>query len=119
MGIPNMVEGRVRAVDADGIVVDTVIGPLWTRSWRDGWGAGDRCAVAVRPTLITFDPDPQGGARPGRVVRSVFQGTSTIHLVEVDGTVITVESFAEDRHAEGTTVAVRPVSGAAFALLDD
>ncbi len=119
MGIPNLIEGTVRVVKPAGIVVETAIGPLTTRSWRENWSAGDRCTVAVRPTLIAAGTDAGPDERSARVVRSVFQGTSTIHLVDVGGALVTLESFSEDRHADGTTVAVRPAAGATFALLDD
>jgi hypothetical protein len=53
------------------------------------------------------------------VIRSIFQGTSTVDLVDVAGTQISVESFAEERHAPGTAVRIAPTAGAVFALLDD
>ena len=74
---------------------------------------GARCTVAVRPTLIALDAQPGG---PGRVVRSVFQGTSTIHLVEVAGTQVTLESLSEERHATGAAVGVRPLPGVVCGL---
>ncbi|WP_291296800.1 ABC transporter ATP-binding protein [Elioraea sp.] len=119
MGIPNLLEGTVRAIQPDGIVVDTVLGPLRTRGWRGGRSVGERCTVALRPTLMTSSPDPQGEAPFGRVIRSVFQGTSTIHMIDVAGTAITLESFSEERHADGAEVSVKPADGAVFALLDD
>ena len=119
MGIPNMVEGSIRAIEPVGIAVDTPIGTLSTSSWRDDWSPGDRCTVAVRPTLIRLDADADKGTGSGRVVRSVFQGTSTIHIVDVRGTLLTLESFSEERHPEGAMVAINPVVGATFALLDD
>jgi iron(III) transport system ATP-binding protein len=119
MGIPNMIEGTIRSIQPSGIAIDTVIGTLMTRSWRDDWKTGDLCTVAVRPTLLTFDSESHGGSGTGRVIRSVFQGTSTIHLIEVGGQEITLESLSEERHADGATVFIRPTDGAVFALLDD
>ena len=52
------------------------------------------------------------------VIRSVFQGSSRLDLVDLHGTRIAIESFAEDRHAPGSAVTVRPAA-AVFALLDD
>ena len=119
VGIPNLIEGTVRAVDASGIAVDTVIGTLQTGGWRRDWTAGARCTVAVRPTLIGLEAGERTGARSGRIIRSVFQGTSSIHIVDVEATQIAIESLKEERHAPGAVVAVAPVAGAVFALLDD
>jgi iron(III) transport system ATP-binding protein len=119
VGIPNLVEGTVRSISGPLLVVETVIGPMQCRAWRSDWTAGARCTVAMRPSLIGLQPGENAGARTGRVIRSVFQGTSSIHLIDVDGTQLTVESFSEDRHAPGTAVALQPAAGAIFALLDD
>lgn len=119
MGIANLIEGRVREAGAQEIAVETVLGVLRTRSWRTDWRAGDRGTVAIRPTLVALSPATGGETCTGRVLRSVFQGTSTIHVVDVAGTAITLESLSEDRHADGAAVALRPHDGAAFALLDD
>jgi len=117
MGIPNLIEGTVRGTDGAIVAVDTAIGTLRTTSWRQEWAAGARCAVAVRATLLDCRP-ATGDTAPGRVLRSVFQGTSTVHLVDVAGTVLTVESLAETRHPDGSAVSVTPAGGAVFALLD-
>jgi iron(III) transport system ATP-binding protein len=119
VGIPNLVEGTVRAVDASGIAVDTIIGTLQTRGWHKDWAAGARCTVAVRPTLIGLEPGERSTASTGKIIRGIFQGTSTIHIVDVGGAQIVVESFGEERHAPGAAVAVAPAAGAVFALLDD
>jgi iron(III) transport system ATP-binding protein len=119
VGIPNLVDGTVREVDASGIIVDTIIGRLLTHGWRRDWTAGAACTVAVRPTLIGLKAGERAGDGSGRIVRSVFQGNSSIHIVDVDGTQITVESFREERHAPGTTVTITPANGAIFALLED
>jgi iron(III) transport system ATP-binding protein len=119
MGIPNLVAGAVRGIAGETIAVETVLGTLATRSWRTGWTEGQRCTVAVRPTLLATAGAGDEGACAGRVVRSVFQGTSTIHLVEVAGTQVTLESLSEERHATGAAVGVRPLPGVVFALLDD
>ena len=120
MGIPNLLGGTVRGIEPSGVAVDTAIGVLNTRGWREDWTIGARCTVALRPTLIEVAPgDGDGGARPVRVVRSVFQGTTTVHVVDVDGTPITVESHSEKRHPDGAMVALRPTALAVFALLDD
>jgi iron(III) transport system ATP-binding protein len=118
VGIPNLVEGTIRSVSASAIVVDTIIGPLPCRGWRGDWTAGARCTVAVRPSLIGLEPGEDTG-RTARVIRNVFQGTSSIHIVDIQGTQVSVESFAEDRHGPGSVVALKPAAGAVFALLDD
>ncbi len=119
MGIPNLIDGVVRTVAKDRIAVDTALGTLSVQSWRSDWKVGDHCTVAVRPTLITFASGEESEARTGRVVRSVFLGTSTVHEIDISGTAITLESFSEERHDDGATVAVKPAAGAIFALLDD
>jgi iron(III) transport system ATP-binding protein len=118
MGIPNLLDGTIRAAEPSGIAVDTAIGVLNTWGWRDDWTVGARCTVALRPTLIEIAPD-DGGARSVRVVRSLFQGTTTVHVVDVDGAAITVESHSEKRHPDGAMVALKPTADAVFALLDD
>jgi len=120
MGIPNLIRGSVRAALPDNVmVVDTVLGPLSTRSWRGGWSTGDACTVAVRPTLLSITAKAGDAGKQGHVVRSVFQGTSTIHVVDVAGTEITLESFSDERHNDGQSIVVTPEAGAMFALLDD
>ena len=126
VGIPNLLDGTVRAVDGDTVLVDTVLGPLTTRSWRSDRAAGARCTVAVRPTLLTLvaadaPGTAAGGANgvPARVERSAFQGISSLDLVQVQGQEVTVESFSEQRHAVGAEVMLQPAPSAVFALLDD
>lgn len=116
MGIPNLVDGVVREIVDDRVVVDTLIGPVRTRTWRSDWVRGAKCTVAMRSTLLEITPAVDGA---GRVLRSIFQGMSTLHLVDVGGKTLTVESFADMRLAEGSDVSIRPVASAAFALLDD
>ena len=101
------------------LAVETVLGTLRTRSWRTDRRAGDRVTVAVRATLVALAPGQAGVPGTGRVLRSVFQGASTTHVVDAGGTQITIESFAEDRHADGAAVTMKPLDGAVFALLDD
>jgi iron(III) transport system ATP-binding protein len=115
VGIPNLLEATVRSVAGPDLVVDTAVGALAARSWRSDWTAGARCTVAVRPTLLTV----QNEGHSGRVVRSVFQGASTIELVDFGGTQVTIESLGEERHAPGSSVALKPAAGAVFAVLDD
>ena len=119
VGIPNLLEGTVRAIDSTGIAVDTIIGTLHTRGWRSDWTVGARCTVAVRPDPHQLRARERTGAPAGRIVRSVFQGNSSIHIVNMEGVDMTVESFREERHAPGTNVRVTPATGAVFALLDD
>jgi iron(III) transport system ATP-binding protein len=120
VGIPNLLNGTICTVSGSDIAVSTVLGTLKTHGWRNDWTAGAPCTVAIRPTLITLQAGENTGTHPvGRVVRSVFQGTSSIDLVDVGGTQITVESIAEERHAPDSILAVKPTAGAVFALLDD
>src|SRR5690606_10441141 len=63
MGIPNLLDGTIRAIGPTGIAVDTAIGTLSSRGWREDRSVGDRCTVAVRPTLIALEADARGEAR--------------------------------------------------------
>jgi iron(III) transport system ATP-binding protein len=120
VGIPNLLEGTIRATGASEIVVDTVLGTMKAMGWRRDWQASARCTVAVRPTLLGLSRGPAGpGEAEGRVVRTAFQGSSSIVLLDVVGTEIVVETLAEERHEAGTAVVVRPAQGAVFAILDD
>ncbi|MCE9658512.1 MAG: ABC transporter ATP-binding protein [Burkholderiales bacterium] len=119
VGIANLLDGSIRSVNGPDVVVDTVVGALPARCWRTDWSIGAKCSVAVRPSLLCMREGPSSGARPGRVVRSIYQGTSTIDLVDVDGVQIALESMSDDRHAPGSAVFVTATSGAQFAVLDD
>ena len=117
VGIQNLLSGTVRGTSGAEVMVDTVVGPLRTRGWRSDWQAGNLCTVAVRATLLTMQSG--GAGAHGRVVRTAFQGSSSIMLVDIGGTEIVVESLAEGRPAPNSEVPVRPDPDAVFALLDD
>jgi len=119
VGIPNLLKGTVRGVRDDGIAVDTPLGVLRTSSLRRDWAPGANCTVAVRSTLLAVDDRATADQLMGTIVRSVFQGSSSIDVVDVGGTQVIVESIAEERHEPGTKVAVKLLPGAVFALLDD
>lgn len=120
VGIQNLLDGTVRAVTGSDILVDTAVGTLKTRGWRSDWAAGARCTVAVRATLLTLESGTSAAAPAlGRVVRSAFQGSSSIILVDVGGTELVVESLAEGRQDAGAAVIVKAAPDAVFALLDD
>jgi len=119
VGIPNLLDATVRSITGSDLIVETAVGALAARSWRTDWTSGARCTVAARPTLLMVQPGDAGEGRSGRVIRSVFQGASTIELIEFDGTEVAIESLGEERHAPGSIVAVKPALGAVFAVLDD
>jgi iron(III) transport system ATP-binding protein len=114
VGIPNLIEGVVVDRSGEEHRVDTVLGPLRARGWRTERATGARCTVAVRPSLLRLAP---GAA--GRVVRSAFQGSSSLVLVEIGGVEIAVEAFGEERTPDGAEVGVAPEPSTAFPLLDD
>lgn len=118
MGVPNLVEGIVSDVAGDLAAVDTAIGTVQARSLHKNWTRGATCTLAMRPTLLGLNP-AQDGTANGRVLRSIFQGVSTLHIVEVAGVVLTVEAFSDERHPDGTDVKVQPTPNSIFALLDD
>ena len=111
--------GTIRAVTGSEVMVDTAVGTLRTRGWRKDWAAGARCTVAVRATLLTLEDGNAADAPVGHIVRTAFQGSSSIMLVDVGGTELVVESLAEGRPDAMATVAVKPAPGVIFALLDD
>jgi iron(III) transport system ATP-binding protein len=119
VGIPNLLPGTVRSASGPDLVVETVVGALAARSWRGDWKAGAPCTVAVRPSLLALHEGPGAAGRPGRVIRSIYQGTSTIDLVDVVGTQVATESMSDHRREPGGAVAVVPMPGAVFAVLDD
>lgn len=120
VGIPNLLEGTVKSITGTEILVTTVLGVLKARGWREDWKAGDSCTVAVRPTLLTLEASPGSGENPtGRIVRSIFQGTNSIDVIDVAGAQVTVESVDDGRRAADSKVTVKPTPGAVFALLDD
>jgi len=117
VGIQNLLSGTVRGAIGSEVMVDTVVGTLRTRGWRSDWRMADRCTVAVRATLLTLQNGGNGAS--GRVVRTAFQGSSSITLVDVGGTEIAVETLAEGRAVPNTEVVVTPSPEAVFALLED
>jgi iron(III) transport system ATP-binding protein len=119
VGIPNLLPGTVRSVSGTDLVVETVVGALPARSWRSDWQAGAPCTVAVRPSLLALQDGEAAGGKPARVIRSIYQGTSTIDVVDVGGTQVATESMSDQRREAGTEVTVVPVPGAVFAVLDD
>jgi iron(III) transport system ATP-binding protein len=119
VGIPNLLPATVRSASGSDLVVETGVGTLAAQSWRSDWKAGATCTVAVRPSLLALH---EGGAAEGRaasVIRSIYQGTSTLDLVEVEGRAVTTESMSERRREAGAAVTIAPVPGAVFAVLDD
>jgi len=119
VGIQNLLNGTIKAVTGSEVMVDTVVGTLRTRGWRRDWVAGARCTVAVRATLLSLENAKTTDAPVGHMVRTAFQGSSSIMLVDVGGTELVVESLAEGHPDVNATVAVRPAPSAVFALLDD
>jgi ABC-type Fe3+/spermidine/putrescine transport system ATPase subunit len=119
MGIPNLIEGAVSEVVGSKVAVDTPLGTLPAAGWRTDWSAGSRCTIAVRPTSLQLRTGDERAGRPGRVVRSVFQGVTSVHIVDIGGIEIAVESLEESRLAAGADVVVSPAAGAVFAVLDD
>ena len=117
VGIQNLLSGAIRGKFGTDIVVDTVVGMLRTHGWRTDWRPGDRCTVAVRATLLTLHAAGDGAR--GRLVRTAFQGSSTILVVDVGGTELVVETLAEGRLEPDTEVVVAPAADSVFALLDD
>jgi iron(III) transport system ATP-binding protein len=119
VGIPNLLEGTVRSGNGSEMVVETPIGAVSARSWRTDWAPGAKCTVAMRPTLMCLEDREVEGARRATLVRSVYQGTSTIDILDVSGRQIAVETLAEETRSPGDEVFVRVAAGAMFAVLDD
>jgi iron(III) transport system ATP-binding protein len=119
VGIPNLLAGTVRSASRADLVVETVVGALPATSWRSDWAAGAACTVAVRPNLLAVAPSGTPGGRPARLIRSIYQGTTTIDLLDVGGTQIATESISDHGAGAGPTIDVIPMRGAVFAVVDD
>jgi iron(III) transport system ATP-binding protein len=117
VGIQNLLSGTVRGSSGAEVMVDTAVGPLRTRGWRSDWRAGDACTIAVRATLLTLQEGPNRVR--GRVLRTAFQGSSSVMMIDIGGTEIALETLAEVRADTNTEVSVSPMPDAEFALLDD
>jgi iron(III) transport system ATP-binding protein len=114
VGIPNLVEGTIRGREGEGFIVDTALGVLRARGWRDDWVTGARCTLAIRATSLAT---VAGGS--ARVVRSAFQGSSSLIVAAFADAEFTIETFAEARPADGAAVSIVPTSNSIFPLLDD
>ena len=119
VGIPNLLAATVQSASGTDLVVETAVGALQATSWRSDWARGATCTVALRPTLLGLRDAGAGEGRPGRLIRSIYQGTSTIDLVDVDGTQVAAESISDQRRGAGSAVRVMPMPGAVFAVVDD
>lgn len=120
VGIPNLLSGVIHSVSGTEILVNTLVGILNSVSNRSNWAVGDSCTLAIRPTLLELTHANLGSDhKTVKVIRSIFQGTSNLDFVELNGTQIVVESFSEQKRKTGETLNLKPVSGAVFALLDD
>lgn len=113
VGIPNLIEGVVRGTEGDLHVLDTMLGALRARGWKQA-RTGDKRTLALRPTLLGLAPD--GNAR---VLRAAFQGSGCLVALDVGGTEIAVEVAGEGRPDPGSAVSIAPVDGAVFPMLDD
>jgi iron(III) transport system ATP-binding protein len=113
VGIPNLIEGVVRGVEGDHTILETQLGLLRARGWKSA-AAGAKRTVALRPSLLRLT---QGGS--ARVLRAAFQGSGCLVALDLGGTEIAVEIAGESRPETGIAVAISPVDGAVFPMLDD
>jgi iron(III) transport system ATP-binding protein len=113
VGIPNLIEGVVRGVEGDHTILETQLGLLRARGWKSA-AAGDKRTVALRPSLLRLT---QGGS--ARVLRAAFQGSGCLVALDLGGAEIAVEIAGESRPEAGIAVAISPVDGAVFPMLDD
>jgi spermidine/putrescine transport system ATP-binding protein len=91
LGVSNLIEGRLRAVDGDVAVCETHDGAtLRVPADRVGPHAGDAVRIGVRPEKVTLvpagDPVPDGAnAVRGTVVVASFLGVSIQYVIRAAG----------------------------------
>ena len=105
-GDTNLFWGAVAEVDSDRVVVDSPLGKLTLDHNSDGFAAGERVQVGIRPEdlVVSADPAPAAGAFaiPGTVHDLTFLGAVTSYDVKI---------------AESETVTVRTPTAEAEAVL--
>ncbi len=83
IGINNMLEGTVEAVDADFLQISTKLGELRALP-NAALRAGERCIVCMRPeNLAIGEPAPQRNAFRGRVSFAAYLGNPLRYDVDV------------------------------------
>ncbi|GFN30137.1 ABC transporter ATP-binding protein [Paenibacillus xylaniclasticus] len=105
IGTANFVDGTVRAVEADHIVVHTSSGDLKVK--RTGFKVNDKVTVVIRPEAITLT---KGTSHVGIVRKSVFMGQNQDYEVEYEGQIIQISvpnPIFEETFAVGSSVSLQ------------
>jgi iron(III) transport system ATP-binding protein len=118
IGINNLIDGTVRAVEPDFLRVHTVLGELRALP-NSGLAPGAECIVCVRPENISLDA--KGGGRnvaKGRIAFSAYLGNTMRYDVEVaPGITLKVDDRDPWHHAQRPLGAAAEVSFACSATL--
>ncbi len=105
IGINNMVEGTVRAIEggSDGVRVDTPLGELGALATGE-FRPGDRCVVSIRPENIAMDGEsaaPGRNVAEGRIAFSAYLGNALRYDVDLAcGATFKVDIREPWRHRE-------------------
>jgi len=105
IGTANFVEGTVKSVEADHIVVHTKSGDLKVK--RSGFKVNDKVTVVIRPEAVTLT---KGTTHVGIVRKSVFMGQTQDYEVEYEGQIIQISEpnpILEETFAEGSHVSLQ------------
>ena len=83
IGINNMIDGTVRAVESGSLSVDTVLGPLRALPGA-GLRAGDKCVICVRPENVAVGgTGPESNVTGGRVSFAAYLGNTLRYDVDL------------------------------------
>jgi iron(III) transport system ATP-binding protein len=98
VGTNNFIAGVCRERRADGVVVETALGPIRGRA-GEGVEAGARCWLAVRPENIALDA-PADNLFDGRVTFASYLGSALRYEVEVATGVLLKADVGDAWHHE-------------------
>jgi iron(III) transport system ATP-binding protein len=85
IGINNLIDGTVRAVDSasGGLTVDTAIGSIRAMP-REGLRVGDRCVLCIRPENVALgDTDGDRNVVPGAIAFTAYLGNTVRYDVDL------------------------------------
>jgi putrescine transport system ATP-binding protein len=106
IGDVNLIEGRVAAVDADGIVVETPGGVRLRAGSANGVETGAAVCVAVRPEKIAIGA--AGGGPPdalhGEVIEIGYRGDTSVYRVRLDNGLVLKAAAANTRRSTGHAI---------------
>ncbi|OMF28058.1 ABC transporter ATP-binding protein [Paenibacillus sp. FSL H8-0548] len=105
IGTANFIDGVVKAVESDHILVSSASGVL--KVFRTGFKVNDHVTVVIRPEAVSLT---RGQTHIGVVQKSVFMGRSQEYEVEYDGQIIQISEHnpvQENVFKEGERVSLQ------------